>query len=118
MPGSTNNGPVVHAIRGSYATSSRRKIRPFNNGTLALQIALQGMGIGGEVITTPFTFVATMTYALVSWNKARLSWILSRITTRLIRRGSRLRLRPDLPRSSPEMFSAIRRASRLGRRGQ
>ena len=44
-------------------------IRLFNNGTLALQIALQGMGIGGEVITTPFTFVAT-THALF-WNKAR-----------------------------------------------
>jgi len=41
----------------------------FNNGTLALQIALQGMGITGEVITTPFTFVAT-THALY-WNKIR-----------------------------------------------
>ena len=41
----------------------------FNNGTLALQIALEGMGISGEVITTPFTFVAT-THALF-WNKIR-----------------------------------------------
>jgi dTDP-4-amino-4,6-dideoxygalactose transaminase len=41
----------------------------FNNGTLALQIGLQGMGITGEVITTPFTFVAT-THALY-WNKIR-----------------------------------------------
>ncbi len=41
----------------------------FNNGTLALQIALQGMGISGEVITTPYTFVAT-THALF-WNKIR-----------------------------------------------
>jgi dTDP-4-amino-4,6-dideoxygalactose transaminase len=41
----------------------------FNNGTLALQIALQGMGISGEVITTPFTFVAT-THSLF-WNKIR-----------------------------------------------
>jgi dTDP-4-amino-4,6-dideoxygalactose transaminase len=41
----------------------------FNNGTLALQIALQGMDISGEVITTPFTFVAT-THALF-WNKIR-----------------------------------------------
>ncbi|KKK74230.1 hypothetical protein LCGC14_2885850, partial [marine sediment metagenome] len=41
----------------------------FTNGTLALQIGLQGMGISGEVITTPFTFVAT-THALF-WNKIR-----------------------------------------------
>ena len=41
----------------------------FNNGTLALQIGLQGMDISGEVITTPFTFVAT-THALF-WNKIR-----------------------------------------------
>lgn len=41
----------------------------FNNGTLALQLGLQGMGITGEVITTPFTFVAT-THALY-WNKIR-----------------------------------------------
>jgi len=48
----TNNGP-----------------RLFNNGTLALQIAMQGMGISGEVITTPYTFVAT-THTLF-WNKIR-----------------------------------------------
>jgi dTDP-4-amino-4,6-dideoxygalactose transaminase len=41
----------------------------FNNGTLALQIALQGLQVSGEVITTPFTFVAT-THALF-WNKIR-----------------------------------------------
>ncbi|GAH18685.1 unnamed protein product, partial [marine sediment metagenome] len=35
----------------------------------ALQIGLEGMGIAGEVITTPFTFVAT-THALF-WNKIR-----------------------------------------------
>jgi len=34
-----------------------------------LQIALQGMGISGEVITTPYTFVAT-THSLF-WNKIR-----------------------------------------------
>ena len=41
----------------------------FTNGTLALQIGLQAMGIKGEVITTPFSFVAT-THAL-HWNKIR-----------------------------------------------
>jgi dTDP-4-amino-4,6-dideoxygalactose transaminase len=41
----------------------------FTNGTLALQIAIQGMGITGDVITTPYTFVATV-HSLF-WNKVR-----------------------------------------------
>ena len=38
----------------------------FNNGTTALLIALQALGISGEVVTTPYSFVAT-TNALL-WN--------------------------------------------------
>ncbi|VVS95287.1 DegT/DnrJ/EryC1/StrS family aminotransferase [Desulfoluna spongiiphila] len=66
----TNNGPVLgryrEELKNYFETDN---ICLFNNGTLALQIALQGMGISGEVITTPFTFVAT-THALY-WNKIR-----------------------------------------------
>lgn len=66
----TNNGPVLKrytkALQEYFHTEN---LTLFNNGTLALQIALQGMGISGEVITTPFTFVAT-THALY-WNKIR-----------------------------------------------
>jgi dTDP-4-amino-4,6-dideoxygalactose transaminase len=66
----TNNGPVLQR----YTKKMRdfldvENITMFNNGTLALQIGLQGLGISGEVITTPFTFVAT-THAL-HWNKIR-----------------------------------------------
>ena len=39
------------------------------NGTLALQIALKGLQLEGEVITTPFTFVATAHAAV--WNRLR-----------------------------------------------
>jgi dTDP-4-amino-4,6-dideoxygalactose transaminase len=38
----------------------------FSNGTIALVVALQALRISGEVITTPFTFVAT-THSLL-WN--------------------------------------------------
>ena len=66
----TNNGPILkrftQELRNFFETDN---LSIFNNGTLALQIALQGMGISGEVITTPFTFVAT-THALF-WNKIR-----------------------------------------------
>jgi len=66
----TNNGPILQRftqeMNNFFETDN---VCLFNNGTLALQIALQGMGISGEVITTPFTFVAT-THALF-WNKIR-----------------------------------------------
>lgn len=64
----TNNGPVLRrytqALEDYVGTPN---VSLFTNGTLALQIALQGMGLTGEVITTPFTFVAT-THALVANN--------------------------------------------------
>lgn len=66
----TNNGPILQRftqeLRNFFESDN---ICVFNNGTLALQIGLQGMGISGEVITTPFTFVAT-THVLF-WNKIR-----------------------------------------------
>jgi len=66
----TNNGPVLRRfVRQLSHYFETGNICLFNNGTLALQIALEGMGISGEVITTPFTFVAT-THALF-WNKIR-----------------------------------------------
>lgn len=66
----TNNGPIVRRYKEQLsAYLQAENISLFTNGTLALQIALQGMGITGEVITTPFTFVAT-THALF-WNKVR-----------------------------------------------
>lgn len=66
----TNNGPIVKRFADELCKYfETENVCLFNNGTLALQIALQGMGITGEVITTPFTFVAT-THAL-SWNKIR-----------------------------------------------
>jgi dTDP-4-amino-4,6-dideoxygalactose transaminase len=66
----TNNGPILQRFTQELCNSfESNNICLFNNGTLALQIALQGMEISGEVITTPFTFVAT-THALF-WNKIR-----------------------------------------------
>lgn len=66
----TNDGPVLQRFTrqlSHYFQTDNACL--FANGTLALQIGLQGMGISGEVITTPFTFVAT-THALF-WNKIR-----------------------------------------------
>lgn len=59
----TNNGPVVqrfHSELSDYLDVPKGNLSLFNNGTLALEIIFHAMGLaGGEVITTPFTFVAT-----------------------------------------------------------
>lgn len=56
----TNGGPVLQqyhsALEAYFATSN---LSLFVNGTLALQIGLHALQLKGEVITTPFTFVAT-----------------------------------------------------------
>lgn len=66
----TNDGPLVRKFRESLLDfCGVEHASLFANGTLGLQIALQGMGITGDVITTPYTFVAT-THALF-WNRLR-----------------------------------------------
>ena len=35
------------------------------NGTLALQMAIKALGKTGEIITSPFTFIATVTFIWV-----------------------------------------------------
>ena len=59
----TNNGPMVerfHARLAEYLDMPSSNIALFNNGTLALELGYYAMGLpGADVITTPFTFVAT-----------------------------------------------------------
>lgn len=64
----TNNGPLHQQLEQELANYLGVKyISLFSNGTLALITALQALNIEGEVITTPFSFVAT-THSLW-WNK-------------------------------------------------
>ncbi len=63
----TNNGPYHERFERALAEYlGVRHVSLFANGTLALITALQALRITGEVITTPFSFVAT-THAL-HWN--------------------------------------------------
>lgn len=63
----TNNGKFHKEFEEKLAKHLGVKyISLFSNGTLALMVALQELGIKGEVITTPYSFVAT-THAL-QWN--------------------------------------------------
>ena len=59
----TNNGPMLkrfHSELAKYLKVPESNMALFNNGTLALEMGFKAMGLfGAEVITTPFTFVAT-----------------------------------------------------------
>lgn len=63
----TNNGPFHQRLEAELREYLHvDEIALFSNGTLALIVALQALRITGEVITSPFSFVAT-THALF-WN--------------------------------------------------
>ncbi len=56
----TNNGPIAQELEKRLREYLGVKhILLVSNGTLALQIAYRVLGLTGEVITTPFSFVAT-----------------------------------------------------------
>lgn len=63
----TNDGPFHRQFESELATYlGVEHLSLFTNGTLALITALQALDIQGEVITTPYSFVAT-SHALI-WN--------------------------------------------------
>lgn len=56
----TNNGPLVNELElelKNYLGVDH--LLYVTNGTIALQIAIKALGLTGEIITTPFSFVAT-----------------------------------------------------------
>jgi dTDP-4-amino-4,6-dideoxygalactose transaminase len=64
----TNRGELVKELENKltiYLGLQETKILITNNGTIPLQIALKILGNGGEIITTPFSYVATT--AAIVW---------------------------------------------------
>ena len=56
----TNDGPLVHEFEEAIATMlGVPHCIAMCNGTVALEIAIRAAGLSGEVIVSPFTFVAT-----------------------------------------------------------
>ncbi|MGE0588539.1 MAG: DegT/DnrJ/EryC1/StrS family aminotransferase [Cyclobacteriaceae bacterium] len=56
----TNNGPLVSDLELKVKEYLRiPHMLYLNNGTIALQIAIKALGLKGEVVTTPFSYVAT-----------------------------------------------------------
>jgi dTDP-4-amino-4,6-dideoxygalactose transaminase len=66
----TNNGPMVQQLERELCTYLRVKHTVcVANGTCALQLAIRALDLSGEVITTPFTFVATA--SIIAWERCR-----------------------------------------------
>ncbi|GGD84964.1 DegT/DnrJ/EryC1/StrS family aminotransferase [Planktosalinus lacus] len=62
----TNRGELVLELEGKLKTYLEvPNLTCTNNGTVPLQIALELLGKGGEIITTPFSYVATT--AAIVW---------------------------------------------------
>ncbi len=56
----TNDGPVVKALEEKLNNYLGTKNVSFvSNGTIALQLAIKALDLKGEIITTPFSYVAT-----------------------------------------------------------
>lgn len=66
----TNNGPQHHMLERELEQYLKVPyLSLFNNGTIALMVAVQSLRLQGDVITTPFTFAATP--HVLSWNNIK-----------------------------------------------
>ncbi|MCP5105098.1 MAG: DegT/DnrJ/EryC1/StrS family aminotransferase, partial [bacterium] len=56
----THNGPLVQKFEKELeAYLHTRNLVAMTNGTIALQLAIRALGLKGEIITSPFTWIAT-----------------------------------------------------------
>src|SRR3989339_912095 len=66
----TNHGALVRNLESRIKEYLRVKhVFLVNNGTIALQIAIRALDIKGEVITTPFSYVATT--SSIVWERCK-----------------------------------------------
>ena len=64
----THNGPLVQRLEKEICTKlGLDNFVAVSNGTIALQMAIKALGIQGEIITTPFTWVATL--SAIQWER-------------------------------------------------
>jgi dTDP-4-amino-4,6-dideoxygalactose transaminase len=66
----TNHGPLVNELEEKM--KNYLGVKHFfylNNGTIAIQIAIQALDLKDEIITTPFSYVATT--SSIVWERAR-----------------------------------------------
>lgn len=57
----THNGPLVQRFEEEFSSfSGHKQTVACTNGTIAIQMAIRALQLKGEIITTPFTFIATI----------------------------------------------------------
>ncbi|MEO0404123.1 MAG: DegT/DnrJ/EryC1/StrS family aminotransferase [Bacteroidota bacterium] len=62
----TNDGPLVNQLEdGLKDHLGVQELKLVNNGTVALQLALKALDLNGEIITTPFSYIATT--SIIVW---------------------------------------------------
>ena len=61
----TNNGPLVQELEAQLSeTLGGPAVELVTNGTVAIELAIRALELRGEIITTPFSYVATTTAVL------------------------------------------------------
>jgi len=66
----TNNGPLVQKLEEDLAAYlCVNELFFVNNGTTALQISLKALSLQGDIITTPFSYIATT--SSIIWENCR-----------------------------------------------
>ena len=64
----THNGPLMQRLEKELAAYLRvPDVVAVANGTCALQLAIRALDLTGEIITSPFTFVATG--SIITWER-------------------------------------------------
>ena len=57
----TNDGPMLRRLENELMVKlGVKQLAVVTNGTIALQLAIKALGLKGKVITTPFSYVATV----------------------------------------------------------
>ena len=66
----TNNGPLLKGLEDELASFLKiEKPVVVSNGTIAIQLAIRALDLQGEIITTPFSYVATT--SSIVWERAK-----------------------------------------------
>jgi len=66
----THNGPLVQQFENDFNKwSGIKNTVAVSSGTIAIQLAIKALGLKGEIITSPFTWVATAT--AIIWENCR-----------------------------------------------
>lgn len=64
----THNGPMVQQLEKELmAYLNVKNLVAVTNGTIAIQLAIRALDLKGEIITTPFTWIATV--SAIIWEK-------------------------------------------------